>query len=123
MKEKIKNTILRTMHKNVIKSSYISFIGLILMIITQLILAHKTFSFYNFNMRKVYALITYLVYVPLLGIVFLTTAFVFYYYCKNKFKPSLKYFYFTIPSILYLSICAFILFQIIYKVNRAMSTQ
>ncbi len=99
------------MDKDIIKSSYVSLIGFILIIIIRVILTHKIYQFYNFNMRKIYALITYLLYLPLVGVILLCTTFIFYYYFKNKFRSSLLYLFLTIPSLIYLFIFILSLFN------------
>jgi len=103
------------MKKNIIRASYISLIGFFIIVIIRLILANKIWSFYNFNMRKVYALIVYLIYVPTVGIITISTAFVIYYYFKLKIKISLKYFCFVIPSLIYMFIFILAMLGISYK--------
>ncbi len=103
------------MEKNIIKSSYISLIGFFIIVITRLILANKIWSFYNLNMRKVYAIVVYLIYVPTVGIITISTAFVIYYYFKIKFKMPIRYFYFVIPSMIYIFIFILAILGISYE--------
>ena len=103
------------MDKNIIKLSYISIIGFILILILRFILAHKILHFYDFNMRRFYGLLGTIVYFPLVGITALVTAFVFYYYIKNKFKAPLVYFFITLPAITYILIFILALLNISNK--------
>lgn len=95
-----------------IKAAYISIIGFVIIVILRIILTHKTLSFYEFDMRKIYGLLTLVIYIPIVLLTSLATIFVMYYYFKNRFKDSLKYFYLIVPSFIYMIICVLALFGI-----------
>lgn len=86
--------------------------GFIILLILRLILTNKILEFYNFDMRKIYVLITYLLFFPILIVTFFVTALVVLYYAKNKFKRPLLYFLLVSPSLVYLLVCILSLFGI-----------
>lgn len=100
------------MNKKTIILAYISIIGFLLIIILRIILTNKIWNFYNFNMKKIYGLITISIYFPILIISSLASLLVIYFYYKNKFKGSLKYLYLVIPSFIYILVCILALFGI-----------
>ena len=98
------------MEKNIVKMSYLSIIGFICIIVLRLILNFKILNVQNFKMRKIYAFITYGIYLPFLLITSLATILVLYFYFTKKNKAPLKYLILILPSLIYMIICVFALF-------------
>lgn len=100
------------MEKNMVKATYISIIGFVIIIILRIILTHKILFLYNFDMKKVYGLLGLVIYIPILLLTSFATIFVIYYYYKNRLKAPLKYLYLIAPSFIYMIICILALFGI-----------
>jgi len=93
------------MRNKILRTSYISFIILIVLLILEFIIMNSKINSYGANVRGIKVILSYFLHLPLFIVNLLMTIKVFVFYYKNKFQKSLKAFYFVIPSIIFYIFC------------------
>jgi len=105
------------MKDKVLRTAYISFGILLLLLILEVIITNNKISSYGTNVRGIKVILSYFVHLPLFIINLILTIKVFRFYYKNKFQKPLKAFYFAMPSIIFYIFCiAYFIIELIKRV-------
>lgn len=94
------------MEKRIKILAYTSVVTFLLILILRMVLKHKSFDFYNLDMRKVYVVLTYFIFLPLVAISELSATIVLIHFIRLRFKRPLFYLFLIIPSLIYLGFIA-----------------
>ncbi|KIA99612.1 hypothetical protein OA93_05560 [Flavobacterium sp. KMS] len=99
------------MKNKTLRTSYISFTILIILLILEIIMIDNRINSYGTYIRGSKVILSYFFHLPLFIINLILAIKVLQFYLKNKFKKPLKAFYFVIPSFIFYICC------IIYLIN------
>ncbi len=93
------------MKDKILRTSYISFIILLILLILEFMITNNKINSYGPSVRGIKVILSYFVHLPLFIINLVLTIKVFVFFYKNKFQKELKAFYFVIPSIFFYMFC------------------